>query len=85
MLLLYPRAKSSLALLTASDWRKHFSSISRYNLEVIDGEEAQVRSIDNLKDHVSKLSYPMPSFSITQAIINQSYFMQQYRKARRML
>ena len=85
VLLLYPRAKSSLALLTASDWRKHFNSISDYDLEVIDGEEAQVHSIDNLKNHVSKLSYPMPLFSITQAIVNQSHFMQQHRKARRML
>ena len=85
VLLLYPRAKSSLGLLTASDWQKHFNSISRCDLEVIDGEGAQVRSIDNLKDHVSKLSYPMPSFSITQAMVSPSHFMQQHQKARRML
>ena len=65
VLLLYPQAKSSLALITASDWQKHLISVSCCDLEVIDGEEAQVHSIDNLKDHVSKLSYPIPSFSIT--------------------
>ena len=85
VLLLYPRAKSNLASLTASDWRNHFNSVSCCDLEVIDGEEAHVNSIDNLEDHVSKLSYPMPLFSITQAIVNQSHFMQQHRKARRML
>ena len=85
VLLLYPRAKRNLASLAASDWRNHFNFVSRSDLEVIDGKEAQVNSIDNLKDHVFELSYPMPSFSITQAVVNQSHFMQQHRKARRML
>ena len=83
--LLYPCARTSLILITASNWRKLFHPFYRCDLEVADGEEAKFFPVENLREHLYQLSYPLPTFSMTRAIISQDHFMQQHRNKTRML
>ena len=84
-LLLYPRARSSLPLLTASDWRQLFAPISPCDLEVVGGKEAKITPVQNLEDHLSRFSCPVPLFSNASVFARSSHFIEEHRHVKRML
>lgn len=83
--LLYPRAKTSLTSIVASNWRNLFRPFPQCDLEVIDSEEVKLSQIDKLEEHLYQLSYPLPSFRLTRATVSQNHFVQQHRSGTRML
>ena len=83
--LMYPRARTCLKSLFASNWRNLFRHYPSCDLEIVDSEEPKLSPIDNLKGYLYQLSYPLPSFPITRVTVSQDHFMHQHRSGTRML
>ncbi|MCJ1449400.1 MAG: hypothetical protein MMC23_009920 [Stictis urceolatum] len=83
--LLYPHAKNSLLLLRASDWRDLLQNTKSCGLEVVDGGEAGIKRVENIKNKIFEMSYPMAlstSYGITEESNN---FMKEHQMATRSL
>jgi ankyrin repeat protein len=83
--LLFPKAKSCLSSISASDWRRCLGTNGNGHLEIVGGKAAGIAAKgDTLQQELDGMSYPL-SITTTQIPCKNDDFMNHHYKEKRIL
>jgi hypothetical protein len=83
--LLFPKAKSCLSSISASDWRRCIGTNGNSHLEIVGSKAASIAvKGDTLKQELDRTSYPL-SITTTQIPCKNDDFMNHHYKEKRIL